>query len=229
MIVGTSLAVIFNIVQPFWTNLQPLFVRWAGDGRLGRYLVAHPYKCPVNGMWFSTITALLALAAYITVSLLTCKDDYDMDRMLHRGKYAVAEEGQDAPKMKKPNAGWGRLIGIDEHYSRGDRILAIGTFWYQMAWKPVTLSIILWWFLVGHQSDQWWFKYSIICGIWFPIPIAVVTTVWLTIGTIRDLIDMFRTLRTAGRNDADDGSVRGHQNAGDAFRDAQETEASQAK
>jgi len=41
--------------------------------------------------------------------------------------------------------------------------------------------------------------------------VAVITTIWFSIGSIRDIIDLFRTLnftlKNTNRNDADDGTV----------------------
>ena len=214
MIVGTSLAVLFNTVQPLWTTLQPIMVRLAGGGHLGQYLMAHHDKCPINGQQFSTGAALCALASYVVVSLLTCRKGFDMDRMLHRGKYAIASDDDRVVPLIK-GFRWGKLIGIDEHYSRSDKIIATGTFFYMLILKCISISILLWWLFFGAQSDDWWFTFTIVTGIWIPIIVAVITTVWLTIGTVRDLIDLFRTLRTVGRNDADDGTVRNHQNVGE--------------
>lgn len=214
MLTGTSLALAFNVIQPFWTDLQPWFVRWAGRGDLGQYLLVHAQKCPINGQQFSTATAILCLVVYVVVSLLTCKKDFDMDQMLHRGKYAIASEN-DTQEAKKEGFRWSKLIGIDEHYTKGDKILATVTFCYAMMWKIISISIILWWLFIGHPSDQWWFKFTVVSGIGIPVVIAVITTIWLTIGTVGDLLDLFKTLRGIRRNDADDGTVRNHHLAGE--------------
>ncbi len=221
MITGTSLALLFNVIQPFWENVQPLFLQaaqWAGNGSVTHYLTAHPDKCPLNGQQFSTGTAICAFLVYVLVSLLTCKEDFDMDRMLHRGKYAISSEDDIREPLRK-GFRWGALIGIDEHYTKGDRVIACTTFFYSMMWKCCSISIILWWVFVGRLSDSWWFKFTMISGIWIPIVVAVITTIWLTIGTVYDLIDLFKTLRSIRRNDADDGTVRDHHNLGDASSD----------
>jgi len=43
---------------------------------------------PLNGVQIAFLTMLITLAVYIAVSLLTCREDFNMDRMLHRGAYA---------------------------------------------------------------------------------------------------------------------------------------------
>lgn len=217
MIVGTSLALAFNLLQPLWTTLQPHFLSWAGHGDMALFLAAHPDKCPFNGQAFSTGAALCALAAYIVVSILTRREDFDMDRMLHRGRYAIADE-EPARQPTKPGFRWGQLIGIDAEYSRGDKALAIGTFFYALAWKFLSIGMLLWWLLVGRQSNWWWLKLTWVAGIWIPVVLGVITTIWFTIGTVRDIVSLFRTLRLARRNDADDGTVRDHHNADDNGR-----------
>lgn len=213
MIVGTSLAVVFNILQPGWSYIQPHLLAWAGNGRVGQYLIANPNRCPIDGQQFSVGTAVCATLAYVIVSLLTYKKDFDMDQMLHRGKYAIAsEEWAFQPKQK--GFSWSKVIGIDEHYTTGDKILAVATFCYAMAWKPVTLANVLWWVFYGRQSDHYWFNFNLVTTI-IGFVIALITTVWLAIGTIRDLMDMFQRLRVMARNDAEDGTVREHQLAGE--------------
>jgi SSS family solute:Na+ symporter len=214
MITGTSLALVFNIVQPFWTRFQPLFLRWSGHGGLHDYLLAHPDRCPITGQTFSTSTALVALTLYIVVSLLTCKEDFDMDRLLHRGKYKIPSEDDTREPLPK-GFSWGKVIGIDEHFTAGDKAISIFTFCWAVAWKISSISILTYWLLHGPQSDKWWFNFTMVSGVWIPVVVSVITTVWLTIATIRDMADLFRTLRTVSRNDADDGTVRQHHNLGE--------------
>ena len=194
MIVGTTLAIAFNIIQPYWTNFYPLMLHVAGHGWLLRYLTAHPNACPIDGQQFSVATAACALIAYVGVSLLTYQEDFNMERMLHRGKYAIPTDEEPEHPIKK-GFSWGKLIGIDEHYTLGDKAIAIATFCYAMAWKPITLGNVLYWLLHGRQSDNYWFSFTMVTT-WLGIGIAVFTTIWLGIGTIKDLIDLFRALRT---------------------------------
>src|SRR5471030_1305485 len=42
---------------------------------------------PLNGMQISFFATLAAIAVYGLVSLLTCREDFNMDRMLHRGAH----------------------------------------------------------------------------------------------------------------------------------------------
>ncbi|MGB8352481.1 MAG: hypothetical protein WCD79_01195 [Chthoniobacteraceae bacterium] len=214
MITGTSMAILFNVLQQFWQTLQPHFVHWAGNGKLAGFLMEHRDKCPIDGQQFSTATAICALGAYVIISLITCKEDFDMDRMLHRGKYAIKSE-DDIREPVRVGFNLGRLIGIDEHYTKGDKIISVVTFLWAMAWQAAAICILLWYLCFGSLSDAWWFKYTMFTSIWIPLVIAVITTVWFTIGIARDMVDLFKTLRVIRRNDADDGTVLNHHNAGE--------------
>lgn len=218
MLTGTVMALSFNLLQQFWVSLQPIFLKWAGTGAFGTYLAKYPVKCPINGMEFSAATVVCAFLGYIVVSLLTCKEDYNMDRMLHRGRYAI-DGDTDAVQPVKKGFSWGKLIGIDEHFTKGDKVLSVATFCYSIFWQLVAVGVLLWWIFVGRLSDGWWFSYTMITGVWIPMVLAVITTIWFTIGSIRDIIDLFKTLnatlKKGQRNEADDGTVRGHHNAGE--------------
>jgi hypothetical protein len=48
------------------------------------------------------------------------------------------------------------------------------------------------------------------------LAIGCATTVWFLIGVTRDLRALVATLKKAKRNDADDGTVRGHHNTGES-------------
>ncbi len=45
-----------------------------------------------------------------------------------------------------------------------------------------------------------------------PLLVMGVTTVWFWVGGVRDLVRLFRRLKTVRRNDLDDGMVVGHRN-----------------
>ncbi len=214
MIVGTTLAIVFNVLQQFWVQLQPTFVHLAGTGPWADYLAAHPEKCPVNGQKFMVIACMSALVSYIVASLLTCKKDFDMDRMLHRGVHAIKSE-DDVREPARKGFAWSKLIGINEHFTTGDKIISLASFLWILAFKIVAFGILIWWLFVGPLSDAWWFQYAFVTGICIPLVLGVITTIWFTIGTTRDIISLLRMLKVARHNDRDDGTVRHHHNLGE--------------
>lgn len=181
----------------------------------GDYWGAHAEQCPLNGQQLSVITAAIAGTGYVVVSLLTCRKDFNLDEMLHRGKYSIPDENVQVTAPEKNPSLLHRLLQIDEHFTRGDKFLVIGTFAWTIFWTLVSLGVLLWTLFLGRLSRDWWFDYTMLTGVWLTLGLGVVTTIWFLIGVSRDLIALFRTLETVKRSDADDGTVREHRNVGE--------------
>jgi SSS family solute:Na+ symporter len=209
------LGIAFNIEQQMWVPFDRLMTGWFGTtGPLGRYFAAHPAESPVNDLQLAVLIAAIAGTAYVIVSLLTCREDFKLDAMLHRGKYRIVEEDP------QPGAGgkrsWlSRLLDMDEHFTMGDKVLTVGTVAWTFLWKAVAVVAVLWTLLVGRLSPDWWFGYSMLTGVWLTLILGCVVTVWFLFGVARDLRALVQSLRQAKRNDLDDGTVKAHHNLGD--------------
>jgi solute:Na+ symporter, SSS family len=162
----------------------------------------------LNGQVMYFIAMLSSLIVYIVVSLLTCREDFNMERMLHRGKYAVDATGA-APAKRKFT--WGSLIGFDKNFTFGDKILSGSLFCWSMFWFAVFVIVTVW-NLFSRWPVKWWSTYWHIDAVLIPLGLGVVTTVWFTWGGIRDMIRMARALRTVTRDHRDDGTVLHHHN-----------------
>ena len=57
----------------------------------------------------------------------------------------------------------------------------------------------------------WWWKVTVVIGVG--------TTIWFTIGGVRDLKALYTTLRTVKRDHLDSGMVVGHHNLGEEPED----------
>ena len=165
---------------------------------------------PLNGAQISFFGSLAACIVYGVVSLLTCKKDFNMDRMLHRGVYAVESEKQFETKSKK-RVTWGKLIGLDEHFTFGDKMLAGGLFGWSMIWFLVFLVGTAWNF-ISPWSISVWSQFWFVVGIGIPIFFAFVTAVWFTWGGVRDMRLFFRRIKEERVNDMDNGMVVNHHN-----------------
>lgn len=165
---------------------------------------------PLNGLQIGFFASVIAVATYVVVSLLTCKEDFNLERMLHRGIYTRTDEA--APVQHTENISlWARLIGFDHNFSRGDKWAAGGVF----AWVVFFAALVIVgtiWNLVSPWSDAAWSNYWRITAIGAPIVVAVVTGIWFTWGAVRDLRDLFARLRAAQANPLDNGRVEGHRN-----------------
>ena len=58
----------------------------------------NPLKFPVNSYEIYFLAIVFSIICYCTVSFLTCKKPFNLERMLHRGIYAIDEE--------KPRSAW---------------------------------------------------------------------------------------------------------------------------
>lgn len=160
----------------------------------------------INGTYTWGIAMAAATVVYVTVSLLTCRTPVNMDKLLHRGPYAVAD---DETKIATPTISipkWKRiLLGYDENFTRGDKFLSSAFFWWSMAWFAA--FIVVTGLNVFHRwSERAWWNYGLV-GIWLAIILGPITTIWFTWGGMRDLSRLFTRLRTMHRDAADDGTV----------------------
>ena len=216
MVVGSSLAVGGLVIQQpeVWAWLHGVAQGLAGpnaSGWLGSLAAHWPATFPINGQWMYLVSMVAAVTLYVTVSLLTCKEDFNMQRMLHRGQYALDPKPEEAAAVAKPRNRVARIIGIDENFTRGDRILAWSVAVWSMFWFVLFVVITLW-NLISRWPLAWWGTYWRYEVIILPLFVMVVTTVWFWWGGVRDLFRLFKRLQTIKRNPNDDGIVVGHRN-----------------
>ena len=173
-------------------------------------------KCPVNSYEFYFLTMIVTFVLYCLVSYATCREPFNLDRMLHRGKYAI--DGTKRFKLHwSPREFFANVIGITPEYTRGDRVIAWGLFGYSFVYSfCLALLGVLLWDLFSPWPLEWWGHYFFVVQLAIPLVLAAVTTVWFGIGGVRDLFRLFRDLesRTAV-NDLDNGVVEGHMSLAD--------------
>jgi len=179
-----------------------------------------PERFFMNGQEIYFLTMVLSITAYIVVSLLTCREDFNMDRMLHRGAYRKA----DQPTIEKPALlGQGNLLrrvlkalsGIDEQFTRGDKAISYSVMIYSLGWSFGSFLVIVIWNVISPWPAAWWANWFFIANIIVASLVGVVSTVWFSIGGTIDLCRMFRDLKKHRVDIHDDGRVIGHQNADD--------------
>jgi solute:Na+ symporter, SSS family len=170
---------------------------------------------PINGQWLWFVAMVASFVLYGVVSLLTggSHKAVNMEKLLHRGKYAVATEATEA---KQPvRSIWLRLLGVTEHFSLADKILAVSLIVWNFGWF-FTFLIVTGIHFAFNTTTEWWAKFwhfYILMQFWVGVP----ATLWFTIGGIYDIRALFRTLSHLVRDDSDDGSV--HHEADDEIAD----------
>lgn len=169
---------------------------WYGPGFL--------FNGVVIGFW----ATIISIATYVIVSLLTCREDFNLDRMLHRGQYG---ESLTPIASSRPANHWSRLIGIDDDFTRSDKWIAGGLFFWGVFWFCVVVVGCIWNFFSPWPNSVW-LTYWHITGIGIPFFICFVVGIWFTWGGLRDMRSLFRRLREEKIDLHDDGTVVNHQN-----------------
>jgi len=150
---------------------------------------------------------MFGLGAYIIGSLVTYRRPYNLDQMLHRGKYA---ESAVAPVSVWSRKGlYSKLIGITAEYSRGDRVIAWSVFFYSVVYQfGIAFVGVLIWNFFDPLSPKWWSWYFFITIVVVGIITGIVSTVWFMIGGVIDLRQLFKDLASRVDNPLDDGWVK---------------------
>ncbi|WPJ97256.1 hypothetical protein SH580_05985 [Coraliomargarita algicola] len=189
----------------------------AVSGIIARLIWAESF--PLHGMQVSFIATLCAITVYVLVSLLTCKEDFNLDRMLHRGKYAKIVDAVGDAKMQtvdyKNKGILERILNFNEHFTFGDKCISYGLFAWSMLWFS-TFVIGSIWNLISPWSEEVWKSFWHVTGVGIPVCMALITAVWFTWGGVRDIIALFSRLKVEQVNELDDGTVLGHQNLDEA-------------
>ena len=167
-------------------------------------------KFPVNSYEIYFLAMMFGIAAYVIGSLLTYRKPFNLDRMLHRGKYNNGESLEQKSPWNWRNV-YGRLIGIDEEYSRGDKVIAWSVFGYAVVFQFFIAFVgVMIWNMISPWPAEWWSWYFFITVIVAGIIVGSVSTVWFMIGGIIDIRRLFKDLAKRVDNPLDDGWVEGH-------------------
>jgi len=225
MFIGATLAIAGFICELYWPNIHPWLMSHFPDSKI---LADCAEKFPISGQWMWFIAIVSAVTLYVTFSLLTTRGDFDMDKLLHRGKYALDSAKKDKLAIRPPRT-WKSFLGIDDQMTRGDRIIAYSVFIWSMFWFTCWIVITIWngvpylaektgytqLHLWNMWPKHWWANWFFFQNIQIAIVVGIVTTVWFTWGGTRDLIRLFKALKNAHANTLDDGRVIDHQSVAD--------------
>ncbi|MBM4051241.1 MAG: sodium:solute symporter [Planctomycetes bacterium] len=186
----------------------------AASSAVAMWLRAH-----FTGMELSFAAMMVACAAYIVGSLLgralpqhsptgslAADGWFDLDRMLHRGRWRI-EGGAEADAAPTTLL---EKLGFDRQYKGWDRFVAVLTLAWPLAFTAlfcVATPWLLWRKAQGEPvSDAQWSWYWGLWS-WFILAASTVVMAWFTVGGLRDYARLRRDLRTYRPDERDDGQV----------------------
>lgn len=170
---------------------------------------------PINGQVMFFISMASSLIMYFVVSLCG-KTNCNMDKLLHRGEYAVdgevvIERKEVAGKKGFVRRAWEKLITSE--FTVKDKMLYGVTLGWGVVWFGV--------FVVGcianaifDFSDQLWMGFW---KSWFFILFgtSIVVVGWLIVGGVKNVFEMFAILESRKADAQDDGWVGDEQSCVD--------------
>ena len=223
MLAGTGLSLVFVVCQRQWAGvLYPFLERRGWVSATGRlldvlsrpfqpYIVweMNPKKFPINSFESYFFIMLTTLALYVVVSKLTCKAPFNLERLLHRGKYRM-----DGEELKREPMNWRRVLafftGITPQHTFGDKVISWGLFCYSYLYSFCgTFLLVLAWNAVRKWPALWWGRYFLVVSLIVPLCLASVTAVWFWVGGILDMRRLRRDLLARTSADALDNGMVG--------------------
>jgi solute:Na+ symporter, SSS family len=169
---------------------------------LGTILTTVYEDFPINGQWFWLISMVGASLVYILVSLLGKKSLHNMDKLLHRGEFAI--EGESKIVSKIPIKGW-KVLGMGKEFTKGDKFIYIISYSWIFLWTIIFLGGTIYNLTHEVEASSWmnyWKYYVIIYAV-----VSALVLIWFTIGGVIDMKAMFKQLTSMKRDDTDDGFV----------------------
>jgi SSS family solute:Na+ symporter len=166
----------------------------------------------LTGQEMSFWVIVVVILSYLAVSLLGRPESFNLDRMLHRGKYAVAGEASLAAEDRQTIL---EKLGWTKEFTRWDKVVAGITLSWPLIWFVVFIIGNTWHLLRegGIPKESWlsfWHYWT-----WFIYATSIVVTAWFIIGGLYDIVYMYRRLRTMHVDDLDDGRVIDRHSAGE--------------
>ena len=184
-----------------------------------------PVKFPINSVEIAFIAMLTANIGYWVVSLLTCREPFNLERLLHRGKYNLNPEKIEI----KEKFTWKKLLdfllSITPDYTRSDKVIAWSVMIYSIIYTFVISFVgVVLLNIFGLWEREWWTWYFLVNSLIIPAILAVITTVWFFIGGVADLRRLFKDLKLRKINELDNGMVEGNVSLADkaAFEEKDE-------
>jgi solute:Na+ symporter, SSS family len=158
---------------------------------------------PLNSQWLFFYTMIASITVYILISLFGKREVFDLDRLLHHGKYAIADDSTEV--TDKPVRGWQAVFGMNKDFTFADKIIYSAITVWTVASAAAFFIVLAYKAMFGISKETWtsfWHFY-----VWMVLVLTVGTTIWFTFGGLIDLKKMFERLETMKHDKGDDGTV----------------------
>ena len=181
----------------------------SGESAFEAALQVFREKFFMNSAEIYGLSMVLSVAAYCLGSWIALKLGrrklFDLDGMLHREPRRTSDARRPSPAVPRIPL-LQRLVGIDEEYTLGDKVIAWSVFGYTVFYRlGLTFLAVLLWNLARPWPAKWWSTYYCATALIVPIVTGCVTTVWFMWGGIRDGIRLFRDLEKRVADAGDNG------------------------
>ncbi|MEM6333312.1 MAG: sodium:solute symporter family protein [Planctomycetota bacterium] len=204
MIVGPVIAILSVLARTFWADI----------GFLHQFID----EFPLNGIQMAFVNACTCVTLYVLVALLTCRQPFNLQKMLHRGPYAIEGEHKTHNNRRSLAA---KLFGIGAEFNRLDTVISVA-----LVIKTLLLFALV---LVGTAlsvfvdfSESFWASFWFYFVIYMAV-LSVITVIWFSIGGLCNLYELFKSLSQAKVNALDDGTVVGGHNLVDEAGESDQT------
>jgi len=196
-------------------------IEFISDNVKGINWKVEPKSFPINSQWIYFSSIIMSLSVYIAFSLIDSlvkkRPTFNMDKLLHRGEYAI--QGEHAQEIKKPPTGLKAILPSAE-FSKSDKLIYYSSLSWTVVWFFIFVIGSCYNLVYAVTDSQWATFWAWKVGI--TLVIGIGTTIWFFIGGMYDIKDMFHTLKTAKRDVLDDGMVVDHHNLGEQSADKKE-------
>jgi len=170
----------------------------------------NPIKFPINSYEIFFLISLFTLFLYIVVSYFTMKEPFNLERMLHRGKYNIDGENKEELKFTLHNL-FKKILGITKDYTTGDKVIAYAFFFQSFIWGFLCAFVgVIIWNTITPWPLEWWGTYFFIILLAVPLCLTIISVFWFGIGGLIDLFRLFRDLKARVTDPLDNGQVEGH-------------------
>ncbi len=206
MIAGSVLSLGGLVITYAW---KPFFASRLHAAFGWEWIANNMDKFPINGQWLYFIAMAAATALFFIVSILIPQPPFNLDRMLHRGRYKIEGEMDNATSTELKKT-WQEKIGYSKDFGKADGFL----FWFTIGyclfwWVNIVIGTVAYFICKANGTEipiivwDWYWHFFYACQV----IVMIGATIWLTIGGICNALILPSDLKRHVATADDDGTV----------------------